>query len=156
HAPFALHPNGKWCVSLSDEALVTWSVTDGSLVRRVPLDVPDDRYAWVSDKAIVILPGSGRVVVATSRSVDVVDPESGVLVETLAGPAVDLAVAPGGTLFASAGDDGYVRVWDARTLRCVWTEHAHRHGAAGVAFFGEDAVVSVGGDRVARLWDIET
>jgi cleavage stimulation factor subunit 1 len=71
----------------------------------------------------------------------------------------DVAWAPDGRLFASAGQDGYVRVWDGRTMQCVkQLPCAHQNyevSSVEVSANGKYLLTS-GRDSLVRLWDIDS
>jgi WD40 repeat protein/serine/threonine protein kinase len=72
-----------------------------------------------------------------------------------------LAFSSDGMQLASAGDDGYVRVWAvdwrAATMRATTRFHAHEPRATNVLFAQNDELlISAGHDAVVRLWDPQT
>ncbi|MEU6806776.1 WD40 repeat domain-containing protein, partial [Streptomyces neyagawaensis] len=68
-----------------------------------------------------------------------------------------MAFSPDGTLVTTAGDDGWVRIWNAATgvLRHSLTDHVS--GSRAVAFSPDGTLLATGGeDRRVRLWDPRT
>lgn len=62
-----------------------------------------------------------------------------------------------GRLFASSSDDGSIKLWDGRSL-AVTTTYTSAHSGTPViaAHFSRNGkyILSTGGDRVVRLWDV--
>lgn len=69
-----------------------------------------------------------------------------------------LAFHPDGSLLATCGLDGGLRVWDLRSGRAVMTmTKAHADDALAVQFGGGGSILASGGmDNVFRVWDLRT
>ena len=62
-----------------------------------------------------------------------------------------------GTRLVSGGDDGTVRVWDARTGDPLLTLEGHRGGVWASGFSADGTrLVSGGDDGTVRVWDART
>src|SRR5262245_12881139 len=71
--------------------------------------------------------------------------------------AWDAAFSPDGTWIASAGEDGAVKIWDARTGEVVRPLTGHEDQARCVAFSLDGTrIASASSDRTVRIWEVRT
>jgi len=115
---------------------------------RIELDDYPVAAAWSPDgKALVVACGAGDVCLAQ------VDRDAGArVIGAHAGGALAVAWQKAGNLFATSGQDGAVRLWDARTLESrvihegtEWSEH--------LAFADNGRLLAVATGRTLRLFD---
>src|ERR1022692_2091778 len=110
-------------------------------------DYPVDA-AWSPDgKAVVVACGAGAISLAQIEADASARP-----IGAHAGGALAVAWQKAGNLFASSGQDGAVRLWDARTLEsraihegAEWSEH--------LAFADNGRLLAVATGRTLRLFD---
>ena len=68
-----------------------------------------------------------------------------------------LAFSQDSLLLASAGRDGYVRLWDTASGEAIYSIPAHKKGANAVAFSPNgELLASAGNDGMVRLWEAAT
>ncbi|MBP1703575.1 MAG: hypothetical protein H6Q38_2682 [Chloroflexi bacterium] len=61
-----------------------------------------------------------------------------------------------GTLLASAGGDGTVRIWDVNQGRLLFTLTGHTNAVTSLAFSPDNRILASGSlDGTVRLWDLE-
>ena len=73
------------------------------------------------------------------------------------GPVRCVAFSRDGTAFATGGDDGVIRLWDAATRRQTRQLIGHNDAVLAVAWSPDGTgLVSGGYDRIARIWDVSS
>ena len=74
-----------------------------------------------------------------------------------AGHVTAVAYAPDGATLATGGDDGTVRIWDARTGQQQHQLTGHTGPVTAVAYAPDGATLATGGDDgMVRIWDART
>lgn len=160
----AFHPSGKVMASCSrDGKALLWHVygeTDNFGVlsghKNAVTDVVFSAGAGVEPGGDVEA-GSRLYTSSADGTAGVWDVESGVRVRTLAGhgKCVNAVAVPqsGPELLATAGDDGFVRLWDCRS-RVPAHAFADRFPLLSVAMAGDgSAVYAAGTEGVIKQWD---
>jgi WD40 repeat protein len=69
--------------------------------------------------------------------------------------ALRLAWSPDGTRIASAGQDGWVKVWEAGTGRRLFARRVHISPVHVLAWSPDGTRIATGGEDGARIWDVE-
>jgi WD40 repeat protein len=73
------------------------------------------------------------------------------------GPGEGLKFSPDGTLLATTGSDGTIRLWETQTGRAVRTLTGHGKAVPCLAFHPLGARLASGGrDRTIRIWEVAT
>lgn len=148
----AWSPDGRWLATgARDHCVRLWDAESG-LCRQVWPNHHDyvECVAFRPDSATLLAAAGGDVVewdlaTATSRSW-----------EPLVEPALAMAWESGGEFAVSGGADQLVRLWDARTGRCLLAETAHAGGVTAVAWSADGRLVVSGGLAGELLvWEVD-
>lgn len=65
----------------------------------------------------------------------------------------DAVLTPDGAMVVAGGGDGFLRFWEAESMKLLWTLPAHNVGLVGIHFDGSDIVTRGFGGDVSR-WTI--
>lgn len=72
------------------------------------------------------------------------------------GAVLCAAIAPNGARIATGGEDGTIRLWDAKTGELQMTLEGHSGAVHKVKFVADARLVSAGHDKTVRVWDATT
>jgi WD40 repeat protein len=174
----AFHPEGKLLASGTWDGIKLWDPATGQLVRTLvaprgewsssvsSLHSPRSTSApgaWPGRILCLAFSPDGRTLAAgteTSRSVQLWDPETGVLRRTI--PVHKEAVAavcfhPNGKEFATASFDGTAKRWNLADGKEVRTFTGHKGRVWSVQFAARGKVLVTGGsDGAVKLWDADS
>jgi WD40 repeat protein/tRNA A-37 threonylcarbamoyl transferase component Bud32 len=142
-------PSGKILASATtDGTIYLWDISEQTAVPLPPLDGAAFGLGFV--------PAAASISVTTSVQQSM--PNRLVWKWTGQNQGVSsLTFNAAGTLLASGGNDGVVRVWDARTGTELFALKDHQYPVTCVAFNSQDDMLASGSeDRTVRLWDLNT
>ena len=168
--------DGSVCGSACGEASARARAWAGEIIRGMTMRKVKHLAAVVALLAVV---GTGAVTAVRLAGADEADPKEKVaevpkatpeqwreraLGDEASGPLNAVAFAPDGKTFATAGDDGQVRVWDARTLRRVKEYDAtpspvpvRSHDIRSLAYSPEGDMLAAGTESLGvRFWNLSS
>ncbi|QDU69756.1 serine/threonine-protein kinase [Engelhardtia mirabilis] len=110
-----------------------------------------------SEEGLALSPDGGRVAIAAARAIRVADATSPDELYRTRGQAYAAAWAPDGRLFATAGEDGRIRLFDGELLIELYSFPAHDDYVFSLAWTPDGTrLVSTSGDATVRVWDPRT
>ncbi len=172
-SPFvAASPDGRLLVASGETGATMWDVTTGEVLYNWDVGHYINRAAFNLDGKLLLLPNEGT---STDNlqggqapgTVTIVDAATGTELLTFQAHDQDwvqtVAISPDGTLFATGGGDGRIRVWDlAATLAAGVGQEQLSILVAGtppwkVEFSPDGTRLAADyDDNTVRLWDIQT
>jgi len=140
-------------IAVDTPGIHLWDVSNGDLL-----------WEYKGTKRFRILsvdyaPDGKTIAFGTFDSALILDAETGRLIKSLPIPnhVGDLTFNPGGTLLATASDDGKIRLWRTDTYELAATLTGHVHYVNGVAFSPDGKLIISGShDKKVGIWDVET
>ncbi len=162
------------CGLISDDTGIVWGLSGGGVLFRIDLESGDRRAVSlqrptrrVGYRALAHLPEANLLLLATNNRIDTMLLDANTLEEM--GPPLNLgsvrqfAVSPTEpSLFATADDDGCIRIWrftsgQAPKVDLVRTLRAHAGSAFCIAFHPGGRLIASGGgspeSKDVRIWD---
>jgi WD40 repeat protein len=149
----ALAPDGQHVLVASCQGLLWWIGLDTD-ERRLLLSLP----ASVDFTAIALSADGSQIVAASSDgSIYLGDAERHGLAVFDSGPggrSSELRFSNDGQKLVSAGQDGWLCVWDIPSGRIVRRWKGHGQPATAAAFVSDDRIISTSLDDTVRIWDV--
>jgi WD40 repeat protein len=133
-----------------DNTVRQWNTADGAAVRTVAT-------AGGPISGLVLSPDGTRLLAAsTDKTIRVHNVADGAAVSTINSPAAirSLAIDAGGRLLAGSGDDGPIRVWDAKTGALNETLAGATTPATAVLFSSDLQVIAALGEKSLSVWPL--
>jgi mono/diheme cytochrome c family protein len=130
---------------------------EGNLVWTVSTNLKDRITAlrFAGDRLIVADGGASQP--GWLRLLSVKDGELGAKWEAHADTIYDVRLSPDGTKLATAGGDGFVKIWTLDSHKEIARIEAHVGAVFGVAFnTNASELVTVGADKDLKVWDADS
>lgn len=159
----AFSPDGTLLASAHrNHGITLWNATNGHKVRDLesPPDLNFECLDFSPDSQLVLgggRPGSPDAKVRKGRAVlwNVAVPVPRSVIDADPARVWDAKFMPDGRSFATAGDDGEIRLWEAATGRKLRTLATQREQIKSLSFSRDGRwVVSGGWGMLARLWQV--
>jgi WD40 repeat protein len=178
----AFHPDGRRLAVVHGEGVVVWDTASWARIRELEVPQPfcQTSFAFSSGSQLASAAVDGKIQVwevpaaedfgafaalvappGLDRLADIWRATTGRLpthlLQAHEGRAMCVAFRPDGATLVSAGMDGTIKFWDARTLTLVARLPGHQSGVNGLAFRPDGKrLASAGSDAVIRVWDTAT
>ncbi|WP_322779283.1 TIR domain-containing protein [Frankia sp. Cas4] len=160
HGPVAFTPAGHLLAATGDGSILRWDVAAGRELARLPGDGAAIRTLAVHVDGGLLAASDGDRIrlwdLPSARSVKLIGIDPG-MDSGPTGLVRPVALRPDGTLLASGGADGTIRLHEPATGLSVSRLGGHVGAVHTVAFTPNGALlVSAGADGTVRLWDVRS
>ena len=153
----AVSADGKLLVTLngSERMAIAWDIETGKSIRVFQGD-----STTVTANCVALRPDGKEIAVGFETGQIRVFPLS--LTDdhrTFEGAKDNLwtsSFSPDGTLFAAAGADKTIRIYETASGTLKKELTGHKLAIPAIAFLGNGTIASAGGDKVVKIWDIAT
>jgi hypothetical protein len=158
----AWSPDGRRIVSGGSGG--TWQIWDAASGARRPISSHPSlgaiyALAWSPDGTMLALAGWGITVMSRGAEMEKEAPSLRLLDEEIWGTEdiYALAWSPDGTRLAGGGFRGQVRIWEARTGRCLRSYWGQQEYVRALAWSPDGKLLASGGwDGTVQVWDAST
>ena len=151
----AFNPEGsRFATAGADGSVIVWNAETGAPL--YSLDIAQTENI-VGVNAVAFHPDGQRIIVAYNDGVSRLW-QGQTFLQKLPGhtsAVFDVTFSHNGQLFATAGSEGTVRVWDTATGHVSYIIAGHSGGVTAVQFFPDDSqVLTAGRDNTAKIWRV--
>ena len=152
----AYSPDGSVLASTAGFHVLLWNPNTGEKLRDVIVNSFAFRVVWAPDSSALAVVGDG------SSKIEIIDPISGSIVDTLRNPSGQIlwavAYSPDGRLLATADGNGRLSVVEAETANIEFEDLQPSRGAAWDLEFSPDGsmLASCNAGGGVYIWDTST
>ncbi|MCT4352192.1 serine/threonine protein kinase [Streptomyces sp. Je 1-79] len=162
-ATFEGHTDAVWAVAFSPDGstlysgalmeLFAWDANSGAAKKKLAAYESEDDFV----KCLAVSPDGKTLAVGVGGRIELMDPSTGRVRETLEGRAGSVAFSPDGKTFASVAgqsDKSGIRLWDTATGRLLKTLGGGEEENYSEVSFSPDGETLIANGPGVQLWDV--